>query len=103
MARSLTRKRHCRHRDFSRLARRSGYTGTNESVVGFQANLVLPDELQYVVDAAARLSLVSDGDSDVYEAMRTDGTAADAVGFRTNLYTFEEVDAASAPADIGLT
>lgn len=103
MSRSLTRKRHCRHRSFTRLARRSGYTGTNESVVGFQAALVQPDELQYVVDAAARLSLASDGDSDVYEALRTEATEAVVVAGRTNVYTFEDVDAASLPADIGLT
>jgi len=103
MARSLTRKRHCRHRDFTRLSRRSGYTGTNENVTGYQANLILPDELQYIVDAAARLSLVSDGDSDVYAALCLEQGDADAVGARTNLYTFEDVDAASSPGDIGLT
>ena len=103
MARSLTRKRHCRHRNFSRLARRSGYTGTNETVVGVQAALTIPDELQFVVDAAARITLLSDGDSDVYEAMRTDGDKSDAVGARTNLYTFEDVNAAAIPGDLGLT
>lgn len=103
MARSLTRKRHCRHRDFTRLARRTGYTGTNETVVGYQAALNIPDELQYVVDAAARITLVSDGDSDVYEAMRTDGDTGGVVGNRTNTYTFEDVDAASIPGDLGLT
>lgn len=187
MARSLTRKRHCKHGRFARVSRRAGtgvalnleYTGTGDGtmsaiavspnsitgetwtitlssatafavsgstlgaqaagVVGtpytsdageikflitagatpfenldvftfdsdtapsFQANVRRSDELSYVEDAVQRINLVTDAAQELYGALCREQGDADVVGARSNQFTFEDVDAASAPADIGLT
>lgn len=93
---SQTRRRHCRHRSFARLARRAGYTGTNDSVTGYQANVIPSRALQFHVDQDARLTPASDGVAELGAAMCLE--QGDATS-----YTHEQVIAASAPGDIGLT
>lgn len=106
MARAQTRKRHSRHRNFNRLVRRSGFVGTNQVSVGYQVNLEQPDELLWVLAETARIAPVTDGDSDLYARTQIapPGIPVDGdVGARSNEFTFEDVEAASVPADIGLT
>lgn len=187
MSRSITRRRHCRHLNFSRLARRSGYgaglnlayTGTGngtltgvvvrpgapaetwtitltaattftatggtsglqtatgtvgtlytsdsgeisflvtaggtpfesadeftldtEVLPGHVLNLNPTDALRYLRDAAQRLNLASDGLEELHGVTCADGASSQTPGPRSNQYTFEDVNAASTPGDVGLT
>ena len=92
--RSEARRRHARRGSFERLARRAG--DVSGDVIGAQSNVVPSRRLQYFIDAEARLTAVENETGIFDQTVLQDPT-------RTNIYTFEEVDAATLATDIGLT
>ncbi len=94
MSRGFTRTRHCRHNSFDRVARR----------VNSQANPGQPNDVhQFAIDQNVRLD-TDEGTEGIHDSLcDADGDSPQTPGFRSNQFTFEDVQAAAKAADIGLT
>ena len=88
MSRALTRRRHCKHRTFPRL---------RHSVSGRGS-----DSLDFLTDQANRIRAAEAGEG-VHDSLCAEGDSAQTPGARSNQFTFEDVQAADDPFDIGLT
>ncbi len=78
------------------------YTFTADTVLGYQNDIPKSDRLRFNDDQAQRLVLTVDEAVDVHDVMCADGDSAQEPGGRSNQYTYEDVQDAADPSDIGL-
>ena len=79
------------------------FTFDSVTLTPFQSALARSNVLNYVEDAVQRLNLTVDASEELHDRLCLVQGDADVVGARSNEVTFEDMDAATAPADVGLT
>ena len=84
MSRSLTRRRHCRHRGFTRIRQAAS------------------DSFAFLTDQAVRLLAIEEAEG-VHGSLCADGESTQTPGARSNQFTFEDVQDAVEATDIDLT